>query len=94
MIPVNKESITFIISIAGKIYFIPKPENTPSGTATLPIMLSEELHRISGVNNPEQVKSYTLCFSLISSKHIIYRERINTKWARTISKLDISTRVK
>jgi len=37
---------------AGKIYFIPKSENTPSGTATLPIMLSEELHRISGVENP------------------------------------------
>ena len=44
------------IGYAGKIYFIPKPEDTPSGTATLPIMLSEELHRISGVNNPEQVK--------------------------------------
>ena len=41
---------------AGKVYLIPKPESTPSGTATLPIMLSEELHRIPDVNNPKQVK--------------------------------------
>ena len=31
---------------AGKIYFIPNPKNTPSGTTTLPIMLAEELHRL------------------------------------------------
>lgn len=31
---------------AGKIYYIPNAQNTPSGTATLPIMLAEELHRI------------------------------------------------
>ena len=41
---------------AGKLYFIPNPQNTPSGTATLPIMLSEELHRIPGANNPTQVQ--------------------------------------
>lgn len=31
---------------AGKIFYIPAKQNTPSGTTTLPIMLSEELHRI------------------------------------------------
>lgn len=40
---------------AGKVYFIPKSENTPSGTTTLPIMLSEELHRIPGVEKPSQI---------------------------------------
>ena len=32
---------------AGKIFYIPAKQNTPSGTTTLPIMLSEEVHRLS-----------------------------------------------
>lgn len=41
---------------AGKVYYIPKVENTPSQSTTLPIMLAEELHRIPGVNRPEDVQ--------------------------------------
>ena len=41
---------------AGKLYLIPKTENTPSQRSTLPIMLAEELHRISGVNNYSEIE--------------------------------------
>lgn len=35
---------------AGKIFYIPAKQNTPSGTATLPIMLSEEVHRLGVIS--------------------------------------------
>lgn len=41
---------------AGKIYIVPKVENTPSQTTTLPIMLSEELHRIPNVERSEDIQ--------------------------------------
>lgn len=41
---------------SGKIYYIPKKENTPSQSVTLPIMLAEELHRIPGVNSPQDLQ--------------------------------------
>lgn len=41
---------------AGKLYYIPKVENTPSGTTTLPIMLAEELHKIPEVRNYTEIQ--------------------------------------
>lgn len=41
---------------AGKIYYVPDVENTPSQSSTLPIMLAEELHTIPGASNYSQVQ--------------------------------------
>lgn len=41
---------------AGKLYYIPKVEDTPSKTATLPIMLAEELHKIPYATQASEVK--------------------------------------
>ena len=41
---------------AGKLFYIPKVQNTPSQSTTLPIMLAEELHRIPNAESPEQVQ--------------------------------------
>lgn len=41
---------------AGKLYYVPKVENTPSQNSTLPIMLAEELHRIPNVNNYSEIQ--------------------------------------
>lgn len=41
---------------AGKLYYIPKVENTPSGRNTLPIMLAEELHRIPEAKNYTEIE--------------------------------------
>lgn len=41
---------------AGKIYYVPDVQNTPSQNSTLPIMLAEELHRIPDVSNIDQLQ--------------------------------------
>lgn len=41
---------------AGKLYYIPKVSNTPSGRNTLPIMLAEELHRIPNAKNYTEIQ--------------------------------------
>lgn len=41
---------------AGKLYIVPKPHQVPSQQFTPPIMLSEELHDIPGLNSPDSKK--------------------------------------
>lgn len=44
------------VGYAGKLYLIPRVNQTPSQRITAPIMLSEEKHEIKGVNKPSDLK--------------------------------------
>lgn len=54
----NTEELTSAqgIGYAGKLYLIPKVEQTPSQRMTAPIMLTEEKHWIQGIEKPEDLK--------------------------------------
>lgn len=54
----NTEELTSsqAIGYAGKLYVIPKVNQTPSQRVSVPIMLTEEKHWIPGVTRPEDIK--------------------------------------
>ena len=54
----NTEELTSsqAIGYAGKLYVIPKINQTPSQRVSVPIMLTEEKHWIPGVTRPEDIK--------------------------------------